>query len=57
MVRLPPVAELRRTVGVVAHVFSTSLSEVWEMELRELDEWAAEAGRLVKQLYGNGKGR
>ena len=37
-------------VGLVAHVFSTPLPDVWDMDLRDLSEWAHEAGSLLKRL-------
>ena len=35
---LPPPEDLRRSVGIVAHTFSTPLPAVWRMTLRELAE-------------------
>jgi len=44
---LPSPPDLRRAVGIVAHAFSTSLGDVWEMPLRELAEWADLAQELL----------
>ena len=44
---LPPLDNLRRAVGIVAHAFSTPLRDVWEMELSELSEWTALARELL----------
>lgn len=45
---LPSDADLRRLVGVVAHVYSTPLSEVMAMELRDLFPWAKAAAEMLR---------
>ena len=44
---LPAPEDLRRTVGIVAHAFSTP-PVVWRMELRELADWGALARDLLE---------
>ena len=56
-VALPSPADLRKAVGYVAHVFSTPLPHVWEMELADLAVWAGEAVELYKALYGGARRR
>ena len=49
---LPSDADLRRLVGLVAHVYSTPLSEVMAMELRDLFPWANAAAVLLRETRG-----
>ena len=38
-------------MALVAHVLHTPISEIDEMDVGELVEWADEAARLTKLLY------
>ena len=38
-------------MALVAHVLHTPISEIDEMDVGELLEWADEAGRLSRALY------
>ena len=48
---LPSEADARYAVGLVAHVYSTPLREVWAMPLRELAAWAHDAIALLRRLH------
>ena len=39
-------------MGLVAHVFSTPIPEVWGFELRDLCQWADEAVSLMRRIHG-----
>ena len=39
-------------MALVAHVLHTPISELDGMDVEELLEWAEEASRLTKSLYG-----
>ena len=43
---------MRHAVGLAAHVYSTPLSEVWEMEVADLLAWGGEAITLIRQTRG-----
>ena len=47
--RLPSPADLRRAVGIVAHVFSTPIPAVWEMELADAFRWAVEGAKMMRR--------
>ena len=49
---LPDPADVRRAIALVAHVLHEPLEALWDMELKELVEWAEEATGLCKRLYG-----
>lgn len=49
---LPSESALLDGAGLVAHVYSTPLSEVLAMELRDLDAWARAAAALLRRLNG-----
>lgn len=49
---LPSESAVREAVGLVAHVYSTPVGEVWAMPLRELAAWVVEADRLLRRLHG-----
>ena len=49
---LPSESALRDGAGLVAHVYSTPLSEVLAMELRDPDAWARAAAALLRRLNG-----
>ena len=48
---LPDPADVRRAIALVAHVLHEPLAALWDMELKELAEWAEEANGLCKRLY------
>ena len=48
---LPSEADARYAVGLVAHVYSTPLREVWAMPLRELAAWAHDAIALLRRPH------